>query len=222
MEAVLQGDFMEDFESYSLDQFPLRDGFRTLKSLFHYYIWNQSDNNGIYLADGMAAQQEYPLHEESLDHAADRFQSLYDRYLQGSNIYFAIVPDKGQYLAEESGHLSLDLDVMSTAMQQRLPWAAHVDLSSCLRASDYYRDPTDFLNSLYATLKMTLAIKPGGGSAKADDLSERVIARAKELVAEWDAEASAVDALPEELPEEEIPEEQDPGSISTEMAEPTE
>ena len=169
METVLQGDFMEDFESYSLDQFPLRDGFRTLKSLFHYYIWNQSDNNGIYLADGMAAQQEYPLHEESLDHAADRFQSLYDRYLQGSNIYFAIVPDKGQYLAEESGQLSLDLDVMSTAMQQRLPWAAHVDLSSCLRASDYYRTDTHWRQECLLDAAQTLCAAMGVTAPQAED-----------------------------------------------------
>ena len=32
-EAVLSGDFMADFEAYTLDQFPLRDGFRTLKAV---------------------------------------------------------------------------------------------------------------------------------------------------------------------------------------------
>lgn len=141
-QSLLNGDFMEDFESYALDQFPMRDSFRNLKTLFHYYIWNQSDNNGIYLAGNMAVQQEYPLDETSLAHAADRFQSLYDRYLQESSIYFAIVPDKGQYLAEESGHLSLDIDVMSTKLQQKLPWAQFVDISDCLTAQDYYRTDT--------------------------------------------------------------------------------
>jgi hypothetical protein len=34
-ESILSGKFMEKFESWSLDQFPLRDGFRTVKSLFH-------------------------------------------------------------------------------------------------------------------------------------------------------------------------------------------
>ena len=34
-ETVLSGTFMEKFEDYSLDQFPLRDAFRTVKSLFH-------------------------------------------------------------------------------------------------------------------------------------------------------------------------------------------
>ena len=79
---LLSGSFMADFEDYSLDQFPLRDGFRGLKSLFHYNILNQSDNNGIYLAEGHAVQQQYPLDEASITHALDRFQYLYDKYLQ--------------------------------------------------------------------------------------------------------------------------------------------
>ena len=33
--TLLSGSFMEDFEDFTLDQFPLRDGFRTIKSLFH-------------------------------------------------------------------------------------------------------------------------------------------------------------------------------------------
>ena len=133
---------MADFEDYSLDQFPLRDSFRRLKSLAHFYLWNQSDNNGIYIAQGMAVQQEYPLDVDSLDHAANRFQSLYDRYLQGSDIYFAIVPDKGQYLADTTGHLSLDIRDMETHFRQRLPWAVHVDISACLEADDYYHTDT--------------------------------------------------------------------------------
>lgn len=36
-QTILNGKFMTGFEKYSLDQFPLRDGFRTIKSLFHFY-----------------------------------------------------------------------------------------------------------------------------------------------------------------------------------------
>ena len=133
---------MEDFESYSLDQFPLRDGFRTLKSLFHYYILNQSDNNGIYLAQGMAAQQEYPLNETSVAHAVDRFTTVYEKYLTDSDVYFALIPDKGQYLAQESGHLCIDYEKMSDMFREQLPWATHVDLWDSLSAQDYYRTDT--------------------------------------------------------------------------------
>lgn len=140
--SLLDGSFMADFEDYSLDQFPLRDAFRRLKALAHFRLWNQSDNNGIYIAQGMAVQQEYPLDTASLDHAADRFRSLYERYLQDSHIYFAIVPDKGQYLAAAGGHLSLDIREMEKHLRKQLPWAVHVDITDCLEASDYYHTDT--------------------------------------------------------------------------------
>ena len=140
--TLLKGEFMEDFESYTLDQFPLRDGFRTVKSLFHYYVLNQSDNNGIYLAQGMAAQQEYPLNEDSIRHAGQRFTEIYEKYLTDSQVYMAIVPDKGQYLAEESGHLTLHFGKMNTILREEMPWATHVNLYDTLSYEDYYRTDT--------------------------------------------------------------------------------
>ena len=59
-QTVLEGKFMTTFEDYTLDQFPARDTFRTLKSLVHYNVLQQKDNNGIYLVDGYAAKLDYP------------------------------------------------------------------------------------------------------------------------------------------------------------------
>ena len=139
VDTLLSGKFMEDFEEFSLDQFPMRDTFRKLKSLFHFNILNQSDNNDIYIADGFAVKQEYPLNQESVNHAAGRFRYIHECYLQESDIYVAIVPDKGQYLAEENGHLTLSLDKLSAVLQEEMPWATHIDLFSSLEAEDYYR-----------------------------------------------------------------------------------
>ena len=139
---LLDGSFMEKFEDFSLDQFPLRDAFRTLKALFSTHILGQSDNNGIYIADGYAAKQEYPLNEDSVRHAADRFTYIYENYLAESDVYFALVPDKGQYLAEESGHLALDFGKMQRLLAEVMPWATHIDLYHSLDYTDYYRTDT--------------------------------------------------------------------------------
>ena len=79
VETLLNGKFMSEFEDYSLDQFPLRDTFRQVKSLFHYYILGQKDNNDIYIADGFAVKQEYPYNPDSVDHALNRFNHLYEK-----------------------------------------------------------------------------------------------------------------------------------------------
>ena len=142
LDSVVKGSFMEAFEEYSLDQFPMRDSFRTLKGLFHTYVLGQRDNNGIYIAQGYAAKQEYPLKEASLRHAADRFTYVYEKYLKDSAVYMAIVPDKGQYLAEGSGHMTLDLDVMDAIFREEMPWATHISLAQSLDFDDYYRTDT--------------------------------------------------------------------------------
>lgn len=141
-EALLSGTFMADFEDYSLDQFPLRDAFRQIKTRFHYFVLGQMDNNGIYLAKGHVVKQEYPLSEVSVNHALNRFQYLYETYFSGSNVYAAVVPDKGYYLAEESGHLAMDYETMFRMVREGMPWASFIDLTDTLSAADYYRTDT--------------------------------------------------------------------------------
>ena len=142
-ETLVSGEFMSDFESYTQDQFPLRDAFRRSKALFTYDVLQQKDNNGIYVADGYAAQMEYPLDERQVSGAVTKLQKLYDLYLKDNceNILFAIVPDKGYYLAEEHGYLSLDYDALYEAMEA-LSWAEHIDLRDSLTIEDYYYTDT--------------------------------------------------------------------------------
>ena len=143
IKTLLSGDFMEDFADYAVDQFPLRDAFRSLKANAATKLFFQSDNNGIYVVDGSAAKMEYPLNTDSIHNAAQRFQELYDTYLSDADdIFFAIVPDKNLYLAQPSGHLSMDYDALSETMKNALPWAEFVDLTGKLEGSSYYRTDT--------------------------------------------------------------------------------
>lgn len=141
-QRVLNGKFMTEFEKYTLDQFPLRDSFRSIKSRFHLDVLGQKDNSGIYIAQGYGVKQEYPLNEKSLAHAMERFQYLHDRYLQNCRIFAAVVPDKGYYLAEPSGHLSMDYEALFAGVKAAMPWAEHIDLTDVLSADSYYRTDT--------------------------------------------------------------------------------
>ena len=129
---------MTDFEKYALDQFPLRDGFRTLKSLFHQYVLLHGDNNGIYLQDGYAAKQEYPLKEDSVSHAMERLNHIYDKYLTDAKVYMAVIPDKGYYLAEANGYPAMDYEKLFAQVRQGMPWADYADITGQLTAGDYY------------------------------------------------------------------------------------
>ena len=143
-ETLLNGKFMSQFEDFALDQFPLRDTFRQVKSLFHYYVLGQKDNNDIYIVDGFAVKQEYPYNPGSIDHVLGRFNRLYEKYLadSGSRVVATVVPDKGYYLGESSGHLVMDYQDMFASLEAGMPWAEFVDITDTLDAQDYYRTDT--------------------------------------------------------------------------------
>ena len=142
VETVFSGKFMTDFEEYTLDQFPLRDAFRQLKSLFHYKVLGQKDNNGIYIADGYAAKLEYPLNSLSVANAVEKFNAIYETHLQGSRVVVSVVPDKGYYLAEENGYPAMDYEALFDAVRDGMPWAEYVDLTDLLDIGDYYHTDT--------------------------------------------------------------------------------
>ena len=179
LEGIFSGKFMGEFEDYSLDQFPLRDTFRQVKSLFHYNALGQKDNNGIYIADGFAVKQEYPLSESSLGHALERFNHIYDTYLAdtGSKVVFAVAPDKGYYLAESSGHLALDYDALFAALEEALPWATHVDLTGKLTGEDYYRTDTHWRQEKLLGVAQTLCEALGASGFEAGEFTPEKILR---------------------------------------------
>ncbi len=177
LESILGDSFMKDFESFSLDQFPLRDSFRTLKALFHTNVLGQKDNNDIYISQGYAAKQEYPLSQDSISHALNRFQYVYDKYLTESDNYMAIVPDKGQYLAESSGNLSLSYQEMFDAFQTGMPWATHVNLLDSLGVEDYYRTDTHWRQERLFGVAQTICDAMGIPAPKAENYTSVAVER---------------------------------------------
>ena len=169
--------FQTEFESYSLDQFPMRDGFRTLKSLFHTGVLGQKDNNGIYLTDGTAVRQEYPLNRESVNHAIGRFQRIFDKYLAESRCYYAIVPDKGYYLGKDSGHLTMDYDALCAQMAAGLPWAEEIDLRPTLTGQDYYRTDTHWRQENLLPAAAALCEGLGVAPPRAEDFAATALER---------------------------------------------
>lgn len=175
--AIFKGKFMGDFEAFTLDQFPMRDTFRQIKSLFHYYVLNHSDNNGIYLAEDVVAKLEYPLNETSVSYATSRLQYLYDTYLQNTDceVYASLIPDKGYYLTQSNGYPALDYEKMEQMYRNALPWAVYTDLFSCLSAADYYRTDTHWRQESIMDVAQTLCSAMGAAIPKEEDYTPAML-----------------------------------------------
>ena len=179
VETLLGGKFMSGFEDYTLDQFPLRDLFRQIKALFHYNALQQSDNNEIYIVGDHAGKLLYPMNTGALDHNLSRLQLVYDKYLKetGSNVFVSVVPDKGYYLAEENGYLSLDYDKFFAYVQDKTPWAEYIDITGTLEIDDYYFTDTHWRQEHLIPTAQAIAQAMGNAGPKAEDFTQTALDR---------------------------------------------
>ena len=144
IDTILNKNFMDKFESYSLDQFPLRDGFRGLKAFTSYHLLSQKDNNDLYNDSGYLVKMEYPMDTKSISHAASRFQLIYNKHLKNSDtkVYLSVIPDKNAFSSEGTGHLSMDYELFTDTIREQMPYAEYIDIFPLLSLSDYYRTDT--------------------------------------------------------------------------------
>lgn len=143
LSTLESGTFVNNFEKYALDQFPLRDSFRSVKAICEYNVFLKRDNNDIYFTDGYLAKLEYPMKESSVISAAAKFNKLTDKLLGASDVYFAMVPDKNYFLAEKNGYLSMDYDLFKETFYGELSDTIKtIDLFDTLTIEDYYRTDT--------------------------------------------------------------------------------
>ena len=140
IKTILNGNFMDDFENYTNDQFPLRDAFRSVKALAKYYLFGISDNNELYFADGHVAKLDFPLDEDSIQYASDRFNELYSTYMEEkvNKVIFSVVPDKGYYIGEENGYPVMDYEKMEEFFAENLGFAEYVSIFDLIDENDYY------------------------------------------------------------------------------------
>ncbi len=143
IENVKNASYMNAFEKYALDQFIFRDDFRKIKAFAMYNIFNQSDNNGIYIVDGMVSKYSNKIYEENVKDAAKKFNKLYNDFLTDMNVYYSIIPDKNYFIAEENGYPHIDYqkfkNLLCNNMNNNMKY---IDLFNTLKKEDYYLTDT--------------------------------------------------------------------------------
>ena len=133
-ESIVSGEFAKDFEEYTTDRFPLRDTFRSIKSYIRLNLFLQKENNDIYIKEGHVSKIEYPLNKEMLDYAVSLFKKIKNKHFNDNEVYFTIVPDKNEYLAD----LKIDYQELENYMFDNLEFCTPIEINNFLSADDYY------------------------------------------------------------------------------------
>ena len=142
--GIVNKTVIDGFEDYSVDQFPLREFFRSLKAHFQLNVLRLKENNGYAVEDGYIAKIESDFNHTFVNSALDTLSKIYDRYIKdnGGNFYLTLIPDKNYFFAEEYGYLSPDYKELVEKAIAALPEAEYVDLFEVLKMEDYYRTDT--------------------------------------------------------------------------------
>ncbi len=140
--TILSGKFMEDFEDYVVDQFPLRDQWIQLKAFSEAAIGKKENNEVYFGRDGQTlfAQFTAPTQEE-LEEKVDYINQLAEHLTVP--VYFSLIPDKSYVwsdllpvnapLADDGSTLEQAADLCS----QQVTW---IDLRESLQGDAvYYR-----------------------------------------------------------------------------------
>lgn len=141
IKSIKTGKFMRDFELYSMDQFVMREGFRSIKAVFAYSVLGQKDKEGIYYREGHFSELDKKLDEGSLSYAAERISNVCEKYLAGTDckVYFSIIPDKNYFMAD--GYPHYDYGELISLMREKTD-IRYISIAELLELSDYYRtDP---------------------------------------------------------------------------------
>ena len=146
--SVASGSFMNDFENYMLDQFPLRDGFRTLKAAANAKVFMQKDNNGLYSVG---------------EHLSKRFRLVYDEYLKksGAKTYLSVIPDKNTFIASQNGYPDKDYEALVKRLRSGFSQAEYIDISALLSADDFYYTDSHWRQERILTVADEIADKMG-------------------------------------------------------------
>ena len=134
--------FMSDFDSYAADQFPMRNTFRNIYAFVSYNLMGRCEVNDFYKHKNYIGKLEYGIDQESIDWSLNRVNYINDRYLDNSNVYFAIIPDKGYYLINESTYPHIDYNLFISQMQDGIEFTNIIDLRDKLSIEDYYLTDT--------------------------------------------------------------------------------
>lgn len=172
-EGIVDKTVIDEFEAYTVDQFPFREFFRSLKAKFQLDVLGLSENNNLAVKDGYIAKIEQEFNAALVEYSVGRLQYVYETFLKenGGNTFVAIVPDKNYYLAKDYGYPSPDYDALVEYVKKTLDGMEYIDLFGELELEDYYRTDTHWrqdkigvvaeklLNELGASDRVTGAYK---------------------------------------------------------------
>lgn len=138
IENILKGEFASDLEKYSMDQIPLRDNLRKLKSLSNYYFFQKIDNNDIIIQNDYAIKTSKDFNYQAVEKTLEKINSLQKTMFYKNKCYFVLIPEKSSFIEKYTDY-SCDFDKVEELTIDNLNKKInYISIKEQLELSDYY------------------------------------------------------------------------------------
>ena len=162
-QGVVDKTVINEFEDYSVDQFPFREFFREIKAKFQLNVLGLKENNGLAVEDGYIVKIEQDFNEESVDYSIGRLQHFYNKFIKdnGGKHYISLVPDKNYFLGKDHGYPAPDYEWLENKVTGSIPEMEYIDIFGSLELDDYYYTDTHWSQDKIDGVVNTLSDKMG-------------------------------------------------------------
>ncbi len=153
---VFDGSYFSKLESYLTDHFNFRDGYRKAKAYANGFVFQKSDDHGIYVYENSAIKMEYPQSDRQINGFIEKTNKLIESYFQDKPVYFSVIPDKNYFAVEETGHLGVDYSGLIDTITDGL-YADYIDIFPYLSLDKYYATDTHWKQEAISDVAIKLA-----------------------------------------------------------------
>ncbi len=139
VKKVFDKRYFPNYEKYLLDQFPLRDEMRKIKSFSSFKILSKKDNNKVFYIRNNIFKLDKEFNKKQIELAVRRINYIINNHPEANSYYYSIIPDKSHFV---SNIPKINVDEMENLLSEKIENAKYIDITKLLELDDYYKtDP---------------------------------------------------------------------------------
>ena len=155
IKTIFNGDFFEEFNTYTVEQFPFREIFIKIKGLATNKLFLKKEENGVFIKDGNFFEISSSINDKSIDYFLELVTKIKNNF-SSENIYYSIIPDKNYYTKEEIPKINYN-ELVET-INQNLQDITYINIFNKLSLDSYYKSDIHWKQEKIGEVVKTVAL----------------------------------------------------------------
>lgn len=155
IKTIFNGDFFEEFNTYTVEQFPFREIFIKIKGLATNKLFLKKEENGVFIKNGNFFEISSSINDKSIDYFLELVTKIKNNF-SSENIYYSIIPDKNYYTKEEIPKINYN-ELVET-INQNLQDITYINIFNKLSLDSYYKTDIHWKQEKIGEVVKTIAL----------------------------------------------------------------